>query len=85
MDDFESLANYVMLYFVGADFSERKRRMNLDTGFLNSKDETFTATVDHWYHEAVKGSPIPNLARQIEPWNMVGLCDPNKQNMYDYA
>lgn len=85
MQDFESFTNFVMLYFAGADFSERQRRMNVETGFLNSQDKTYTATVNHWYNEAIAGNPIPNLGHQIEPWNMVGLCDPSKQNMYDYA
>ena len=85
MNDFESFTNFVMLYFAGADFSERKRREHKITGFLNSQDETYVATVSKWYEQAVAGNPIPNLASEIEPWNFAGLCDPMKQNMYDYA
>ncbi len=85
MNDFESFTNYVMLYFVGADFSERLRRTQQNSGFLNSKDEAYVATVSKWYEQAIAGNPIPNLANEIEPWNLAGLCDPLKQNMYDYA
>ena len=85
MEDFESFTNYVMLYFAGADFSERKRRDNVETGFLNSHDEAYKAKVAYWYGQAVAGNPIPNLASEIEPWNLAGLCDPMKKNMYDYA
>jgi FADH2 O2-dependent halogenase len=85
MHDFDSFANYVMLYFAGADFSERKRRSNQRTGFLNSQDEKYKSTVALWYTRAVSGQTIRNLANDLEPWNMVGLCDPTKQNMYDYA
>ena len=85
MDDFESFSNYVMLYFAGADFSERKRRENVETGFLNSHDEAYKAKVAYWYRQAIAGGPVPNLASEIEPWNLAGLCDPMKKNMYDYA
>jgi FADH2 O2-dependent halogenase len=85
MDDFESFTNFVMLYFVGADFSERERRNNQKPGFLNSQDADFVTTVENWHNQAVAGTPIPNLADVLNSWNMVGLCDPAKQNMYDYV
>jgi len=85
MSDFDSFANFVMLYFAGADFSERQRRNNIETGFLNIQDESYRVTVDRVYKHAVSGRAVNNLGNEIEPWNLVGLCDPAKQNMYDYA
>ena len=85
MNDFESFTNFVMLYFAGADFSERNRRDGIDVGFMNSNDQNFKQIISHWSAQAMKGHPIPNLADEIEPWNLAGLCDPSKQNMYDYA
>ncbi len=85
MRHFDSFVNFTMLYFAGADFSERKRMEEGHSHFLNSQDEQYRAVVSHWAHEARLGQPIPNLKDEIAPWNCVGLCDESKQNMYDYA
>jgi hypothetical protein len=85
-DDFELLSNYAMLYFAGADFTERQRRAGLASGFLNSEDKAFCEVVDTFYNQLMKGTiNKENIANEITPWNLVGLCDPTKQNMYDYA
>ena len=85
-DDFELLSNYAMLYFAGADFTERQRRNGLSSGFLNSGDEAFCEVVDTFYNQLMTGTiNKENIANEITPWNLVGLCDPSKQNMYDYA
>ena len=85
MSDFDSFANIAMLYFAGADFSERKRRAEGQASFINSQDESYRETVSYWTEQARLGYRIPNLKDAIEPWNCVGLCDESKQNMYDYA
>ncbi|HIN09477.1 MAG TPA: hypothetical protein EYM64_02755 [Phycisphaerales bacterium] len=75
-----------MLYFAGADFTERQRRAGKTSSFLNSNDEAFCNMVDVFYRQMVEGSiDVASIAAAIEPWNLVGLCDPSKQNMYDYA
>jgi hypothetical protein len=85
-DNFNALSNYAMLYFAGADFTERQRRAGKSTGFLNSSDPVYCALVDRFYNQVLAGKLDTNdLAREITPWNLVGLCDPAKQNMYDYA
>ena len=85
MQDFDSFANLSMLYFAGADFSERKRRNEGIASFLNCQDKPFRETVSRWIEQARLGNAIPCLKDAIEPWNCVGLCDESKQNMYDYT
>ncbi len=85
-DDFELLSNYAMLYFAGADFTERQRRMGDTSGFLNSGDQAFCSIVDLLYSQVIDGTlQASDIQSAIEPWNCVGLCDPTKNNMYDYA
>ena len=85
-DNFDALSNYAMLYFAGADFTERQRRVGKSTGFLNSSDPAYCALVDRFYNQVLAEKLDTNdLEREITPWNLVGLCDPAKQNMYDYA
>ena len=85
IDDFDSFTNIAMLYFAGADFSERKRRTEGSASFINCQDKRFRETVSDWAEQARSGNTIPNLKDAIEPWNCVGLCDESKQNMYDYV
>jgi hypothetical protein len=75
-----------MLYFAGADFTERQRRAGMHTDFLNSNDQAFCKIVNHFYQQALTGTILSSeIAEAITPWNEVGLCDPVKQNMYEYA
>jgi FADH2 O2-dependent halogenase len=85
LHEFETFVHFAMLYFAGADFSERRIKENTQTGFLNSNDQSYKSTVSHWYNRVIAGKSVENLGNAIEPWNMVGLCDPTKQNMYEYA
>ena len=85
-DDFEQFSHFAMLYFAGADFSERQRRDGKLASFLNSGDQAFCTMVEGFYNQVMGGSILGSDIREaIGPWNMVGLCDPAKQNMYDYA
>ena len=85
-DNFELLSNYAMLYFAGADFTERQRRVGKASGFLNSVDPAFCEMVECFYTQVVDGTiQIADIPKAIQPWNLVGFCDPGKQNMYDYA
>jgi tetracycline 7-halogenase / FADH2 O2-dependent halogenase len=86
LDDFELFSHFAMLYFAGADFTERQRRAGKVSGFINSGDRAFCSMVDRFYNQVLAGELDVNaLANEITPWNFVGLCDPSKQNMYDYA
>ena len=85
-DTFELFSQYAMLYFAGADFTERRRREGCASGFLNCGDASFCSMVDTFYQQMVDGTiDASSIASAIEPWNLAGLCDPTKQNMYDYA
>lgn len=92
-DRFELLANFAMFYFVGADFTERKRRSGdwkIGGGFLNCDDPEFRSTVDRFHQQIISDQLDPaifgnDIRVAIKPWNKVGLCDPSKQNLYDYA
>jgi tetracycline 7-halogenase / FADH2 O2-dependent halogenase len=85
-DNFELLSNYAMLYFAGADFAERQRRGGKTVGFLASGDPAFCSMVDESYTQVLDGTFQTNgIRKAIAPWNLVGLCDPAKKNMYDYT
>ncbi len=85
-DDFELLSNFAMLYFAGADFTERQRRAGKTAGFLNSGDPKFCGVVDDFYTQLMDGTMrARDIQGAIEPWNLANLCDPSKQNMYDYV
>lgn len=85
-EDFSLFSHFAMLYFSGADFTERQRKAGTASGFLNSGDDAFCKMVDGFYDQVIDGTIVQNsITAAIEPWNLVGLCDPSKQNMYDYA
>ena len=85
-DKFELFSQYAMLYFAGADFTERRRREGCASDFLNCGDTSFCSMVDTFYQQMVDGTiDASSIVSAIEPWNLAGLCDPSKQNMYDYA
>lgn len=94
-DRFELFGVYSMLYFAAAHFSEHQRRSGtyeMSDGFLNAGDEKFFGIVRRGYDSLSRiiktGSGADafatDLARAITPYNLVGLCDPAKRNMYDY-
>jgi FADH2 O2-dependent halogenase len=89
-DDFDLFSHFAMLYFAGADFTERQRRAGKNASFLNSGDTAFCEMVEGLYARVIDPTILANtigmgIRGAIEPWNLVGLCDPAKQNMYDYA
>lgn len=99
-DRFDLLTDYVMLYFAAATFSEHRRRTGLatpDEGYLLSHDERFCALVHRTHRQVLRlteSEPISQadadafrqqLKASLEPYNLVGLCDRSKANMYDYS
>ena len=92
-DLFRCLAMY---YFAGADHRERQRRAGdaaAGTAWLNADDEAYCSAVagacEEARHLVASGADgiefESRVARDIEPWNHVGLCDRQRANLYDYA
>ncbi|MCP4003979.1 MAG: hypothetical protein GY725_07270 [bacterium] len=94
---FEMMATYSMLYFAGAHYSEHLRRRyptEMGLGFLNSHDNKFfqDAGTAHRLVCDLAAHPEPSekgileakqfISGAIEPYNLAGLCDANKRNMY---
>jgi FADH2 O2-dependent halogenase len=91
---FDLLAAFTMYYFAGAIHSEERREKGLAVErdeFLFSHHppfrEAFTRGYDRLLAE-VGSPPSPEYERQvaadIEPYNMAGLCEPGMHNMYPY-
>ena len=97
---FELLTAYSMYYFAGAIYSETRRRKGTaitEDEFLFSHHEPFRTSVMRGYHalrELSKSRHIPRdsffgfrqtIAEDIAPYNISGLCDPYKHNMYPFV
>jgi len=97
---FPLLAAYSMYYFTGAIYSETRRRQGAATGedeFLFSHHPPFRAAVEDGYKTLFhlsKKAPLSfdeisafqqKVARDIAPYNLAGLGDPAKQNMYPFV
>jgi FADH2 O2-dependent halogenase len=95
--NFELMQSYAMLYFAGAHYSETTRRRDpsrTGLGFLNSHDPEFRRIVADAYEDVCRLAAVPNLGRAegerfrnriaaaIEPYNLTGLCDPARFNLY---
>ncbi|MEL6545452.1 MAG: tryptophan 7-halogenase, partial [Myxococcota bacterium] len=90
---FPVFSSFAMLYFAAAHFSEQQRRAGLPTGFLNADDSRFVSVV-HSHHQALLAAGVQarshefglrfseSVAQSIAPWNLAGLADPKKRNMY---
>lgn len=84
--DFPAFTNLSMLYFAAASFAEMARRLEkpLATQFLLQNQPEFRAAFGKHCNAALAGlSPDPEeLRRDLEPFNIAGLCDPAKRNWY---
>lgn len=91
--DFELLASFAMFYFAAATTSEHARRTGThrpEHAFLLAHDSEFVARVQECYNRLVNATVDPmefrdHVARVLEPYNIAGLCDPAKRNMYPFA
>jgi FADH2 O2-dependent halogenase len=93
---FRLLAAFTMYYFAGAISSEERRkqgRAGPNEEFLSSHLPDFRAGVERGYRTLLGlcSEERPDVegyerqvARDIAPWNTVGLCDPAKRNLYPY-
>ena len=97
---FELLTACMMYYFAGATYSEARRRAGedeRDDEFLLSHDAALRSAVEKGCAEAQRlgEAGVPSAAdiaafagrvsADIEPYNIAGLCDANKRNMYAFV
>lgn len=84
--DFPAFADLSMLYFAAASFSEMSRRLEkgLATRFLLQNQREFRRLLRQHTLAARGGnpSPAPAIRRDLEPFNIAGLCDPGKRHWY---
>ena len=97
--DFELFVTYSMLYFAMVTSFEHRRAMGLqpiETAFLGANEpERWRITQDiHARLRDLLAEPVDRAARrsfeehvcrQIAPYNVAGLCDPEVRNMYRYT
>jgi FADH2 O2-dependent halogenase len=85
--DFPSFAALSMLYFAAASYSEMARRLgrhDLASQFLLGNRRRFRAAFTGHLDTARAGQRVDPEAvrRDLEPYNIAGLCDPAKRNWY---
>jgi len=97
---FELMAHYAMLYFAAATVSESRRGKlgaECPDAFLQATNPEFCAIVASAHGRLTKlvaagkigPREIDEFGRQVaaalRPFNIAGLCDPAKRNMYPYT
>jgi tetracycline 7-halogenase / FADH2 O2-dependent halogenase len=94
---FGLLSAFAMYYFAGAITAEERRKQGKageDDEFLHSHDPDFYDAVVQGHRAVAElaNQESPDIegfrdfvAREIAPWNTVGLCDPRKHNLYPYG
>jgi FADH2 O2-dependent halogenase len=85
--DFPAFAALTMVYFAAASFSEMARRLDrphLAPEFLLGGRLDFRALLQRHTDAARSGKPSPlaALAKDLEPFNVAGLCAQEKRNWY---
>lgn len=85
--DFRRFAPLTMLYFVAASYSEMARRLgrpHLAPEFLLGGRGDFHDRFLRHCTAAMQGRPssASEIERDMEPFNVAGLCDPAKRNHY---
>jgi FADH2 O2-dependent halogenase len=77
--DFPRFVDTTMFYFAAASFSELARRIGkpeLAQGYLLTKNAAFRESFAAWQENKL------SLAEAIAPWNVAGLADPGKHDLY---
>src|SRR5204862_4840430 len=97
--DFDLFVSFAMFYFVAAHNSEDQRRRGRagpGSAFLLADNAQFRRAIDTCYDRlmAITAAGQPSatqvrefrglVARSIEPYNIAGLCDDSRQNMYPF-
>ncbi len=90
--DFPRMVAMTMFYFASAIWSEHQRRTseNPPRAFLCAEDPGLRASLERSFQmmddSSVSTSELTEfVARAIAPFNIEGLCDPAKRNMYPYC
>ncbi|RPI75698.1 MAG: hypothetical protein EHM42_15225 [Planctomycetaceae bacterium] len=96
---FELFSAFSMAYFAGAIFSEDRRchgQWNKHDAFLMADRPEYRQMVEGCYEELLRllgqgrvsaaqaGAYRDFVRRAIEPFNIAGLCDPSRMNLYPY-
>jgi len=96
---FELMTAFTMMYFAAATFSEHRHRLGRNdpaSAFLSADVPGFTEAVTTAYARVRTLAGTRDLAPQdvsayqrevadlIAPYNVAGLCDPARRNMYPY-
>lgn len=97
---FELMTSFASFYFAAATVSEHRRRCGRadpQAGFLLAHDPEFRAAVRaqcqallELQHGSSSDSPAKirafaeSVSKAIRPYNIAGLCDPVKKNMYPF-
>jgi FADH2 O2-dependent halogenase len=97
--NFDLFVSFAMFYFAAAHNSEDQRRRGLagpGSAFLLAGNAQFRAAVDTCYDRLLEitaaGPPTAVdvrdfrelVTRSIEPFNIAGLCDESRHNMYPF-
>ena len=85
--NFPAFASLTMIYFAAASFSEMARRLErpyLAPEFLLGGRADFRGLLERHTDAARNGAPptLAALATDLEPFNVAGLCVPEKRNWY---
>lgn len=99
-DCFDLMAAFAMFYFAGATYSEHRRRAGRtspDDAFLAAHDPRLADAVSSTHAELLRMKRAgavgeaesrafkQRVARAIEPFNVAGLCDDARRNMYPFG
>jgi FADH2 O2-dependent halogenase len=93
-DRFGVMATVSMLYFAAAIYCEERERAGRaapDAAFLLADDADYRALAAAVCREApgVTAGDADRFAarvrRAIEPYNLAGLCDPGRRNLYPFV
>jgi FADH2 O2-dependent halogenase len=92
-DRFEVLVPATMLYFVAAEYCERREgsgRAGPDEAFLLADDPAYREIAARAFRQApaVAAAEAPRfmmeVRRALGPYNRAGLCDPGRRNLYPF-
>jgi FADH2 O2-dependent halogenase len=91
-DRFGVLATVTMIYFAAAIFCEEQERAGRGRpGFLLADDPVYRDIAATVFQQARNLSDAESerfaagVAHVLEPYNLAGLCDPRRRNMYPFV
>jgi FADH2 O2-dependent halogenase len=91
---FEVLTSVTMLYFAAAvycEVRERRGRAGPDEAFLLADDERYRAVARRVFLDSETVGPddaghfAKVVGEALRPYNLDGMCDPRRRNMYPYV